>query len=518
MRFLFEDYLLDTNRRELRRGHALLSVEPQVLDLLAFLIGNRDRVVSKDDLLASVWGGRIVSESTIGSRINAARRVLGDSGEQQRLIRTITSKGVRFVGGVREHLAPDEPVAPCFSSRLSIVVLPFTNLSNDPELEYFADGITDDLTTDLSQIPGSFVIARTTAFTLKGKSVDVRRIGREFGVFYVVEGSLRRAGDSVRVNVQLTDAESGAHLWADRFDTDPASLARPQNEILGRLAQILSFKLVEGAGLHIERERGLEADPQDLLIYGWAMFNRATTPAILREAQLVFERVLKIEPNSVAAKMGIGYALASNVANYWSTSVQQDKARAEQLLLQAMEHDPNSFRTRGALGLLRRLQNRLDESRIELETAIELAPNYAPSFWTLGTTLTVLGEPEAAIRETEKGLSLSPPGVAVPVAYTNLSQGHLLLGHVEQAIEFARRARVSNPRLYFTHTLLAAALGVKGELDEARAVLAEAIKLRPEFNSLARWRAYMTWGSPKYWALRQRTTIRGLRRAGMPDE
>jgi TolB-like protein len=414
--YLFEDYALDTDRRELRRGAVLSSMEPQVFDLLVFLVSNRDRVVSKDDLLASVWGGRIVSESTLASRINAARRIIGDSGEQQRLIRTTIGKGVRFVGAVQERQAAAEP-AISIPPRLSIIVLPFTNLSNDPELEFSADGITDDLTTDLSQIPGSFVIAHNTALTLKGDSVDVKRIGREFGACYVVEGSLRRAGESVRVNVQLVDAESGAHLWADRFDYNPANLAPAQNEILGRLARTLSLKLVGAAGLHIERQEALDAEPRDLLIRGWALFNRATTAAILREAQVVFERVLEIEPDSIGARIGVGYALAVNVANYWSTSVERDKARAEQLLLEAIEHDANSARARAALGLLRRVQNRLDESRIELEMAVALAPNYAAAFWMLSTTLILLGQPDAAIIVAEKGLRFSPSGEAVPTAY-----------------------------------------------------------------------------------------------------
>jgi tetratricopeptide (TPR) repeat protein len=317
--------------------------------------------------------------------------------------------------------------------------------------------------------------------------------------------------------VQLIDAESGAHLWADRFDANPANPAQAQNEILGRIARTLGRKLVEAAGLRIERQRPIDTDPQDLLIRGWAIFNRATTAAILHEAQAVFERVLEIEPGSIGARIGIGYALAVNVANYWSTSVEQDKARAERLLLEAIVHDANSARARAALGLLRRVQNRLDQSRIELEMAVALEPNYASAFWMLATTLILLGQPEAAIPVGEKGLRLIQYGEAAPAAYMALGQAHLLLGHVEQAIEFARKARASNPRIYITNTMLAAALGLKGELDEARAVLAEAIKLRPEFNSLARWRAYMTWGSPEYWALRERTTIVGLRRAGMPD-
>src|SRR6516165_3285420 len=228
VRSRFEDYVLDTERRELRRGSALLSMEPQVFDVLAFLVRNRDRVVSKDDLLASVWGGRIVSESTLASRINAARRAIGDTGEEQRLIRTIIGKGIRFIGAVQQQ-ADAEPAIPAAAPPLSIVVLPFTNPSNDPDLACLVDGITDDLTTDLSRISGSFVIARNTAFTYKGQSVDVKQLGCELGVRYVLEGSVRWTGDLARVNVQLTDAESGAHLWADRFDTDRAGFPEAQD-------------------------------------------------------------------------------------------------------------------------------------------------------------------------------------------------------------------------------------------------------------------------------------------------
>jgi TolB-like protein len=207
MQYWFENFVLDRDRRELRRDDALLPIQAQVFDLLAFLVENHHRVVSKDDLLASIWGGRIVSESTLFSRINAARRAIGDSGAQQRLIRTIIGKGVRFVGAVHEQYAPGKPAAP--APRLSIAVLPIANLSSDPELGHFADGLADDLTTDLSRNPEIFVLARNTALTYKSESVDVRRLGREFGVRYVLEGSVYSIGNQVRMNVQLADAENG---------------------------------------------------------------------------------------------------------------------------------------------------------------------------------------------------------------------------------------------------------------------------------------------------------------------
>jgi TolB-like protein len=288
-----------------------------------------------------------------------------------------------------------------------MVVLPFANFSNDPGLEYVADRATDDLTTDLFRISGGFVIARNTAFTLKGKPVDVKKIGRELGVRYVIEGSVRGTGDLLGLNVRLTDAESGAHLWADRFDSDLAALSQPQSEITGRLARTINFKVVEAESLRIERESALDLDPQDLLIRGWAALVRPISTASRRDALRIFEQTLEIDSDSVAARIGVANTLTWNIGDGWSTSVRKDQARAEQLLLEAIEGDANSFRARQGLGLLRRLQNRLDESRIELEAAIALLPNYAPAFCQLGMTLTCLGRPDAAIPEIEKSIRLA---------------------------------------------------------------------------------------------------------------
>jgi TolB-like protein/DNA-binding winged helix-turn-helix (wHTH) protein len=398
--FIFGDHRLDVGRRELRRGAELIAVEPQVFDLLVYLVRNRDRVVSKDDLLATVWGGRIVSESTLTSRINAVRKAVGDSGEAQRLIRTVPRKGIRFVGVVREEQKPAAPVdvpptvniarpvlaygmnaaevtatpfvavqaqpgsvrrmelrhalitaslvavvgiaiaawwawpnaglrpaprqagpqnPPAAASteskpapRLSIVVLPFENLSKDPDEEYFADGITDDLTSDLSRIAGSFVIARNTAFTYKGIAVDVKQISRELGVRYVLEGSVRRAGDQVQVNVQLIDAESGAHIWTDRCETDRRNLAETQGMITGRLARALNLELMRDAGRRIEEETA-DPDARDLVMRGWALWYRPRAPAANQEAQRAFERALEIDPRSIDAKIGLARALVTNL-------------------------------------------------------------------------------------------------------------------------------------------------------------------------------------------------------------
>ena len=218
MPLAFGDYTLDIDRRELSRVGEPVALAPQVFDLLVYLVRNRDRVVSKDDLIEAVWGGRIVSESALTTRLNAVRNAIGDSGAEQRLIRTVHRKGVRFVGTVREQHEPFQSVPPPIAPRLSIVVLPFTNLSDDREQQYFADGITEDLTTDLSQLRDLFVISRNTAFTYQGKRVDTKQIGHDLGVRYVLEGSVRRSGNQLRVNAQLIDAATDAHLWAERFD------------------------------------------------------------------------------------------------------------------------------------------------------------------------------------------------------------------------------------------------------------------------------------------------------------
>jgi TolB-like protein len=238
---LFEDFSLDVRRRELRRGADLLTLEPKVFDLLAFLIENRERVVTRDELIAHVWNGRIVSESALATCINASRAALNDSGDKQRLIKTLQRKGIRFVGEVREkEPAPHgsaqpqaETAAPPLElpDRPSMAVLPFQNLSSDPEQEYFADGIVEDIIAGLSRISWLFVIARNSSFVYKGRAVDIKQVGRELGVRYVLEGSVRKSGDRIRIAAQLVEAQSGSHLWADRYDRSYSDIFDLQDEI-----------------------------------------------------------------------------------------------------------------------------------------------------------------------------------------------------------------------------------------------------------------------------------------------
>jgi TolB-like protein/class 3 adenylate cyclase/Tfp pilus assembly protein PilF len=413
-------------------------------------------------------------------------------------------------------------------ARLSIVVLPFSNLSNDPDQEYFADGITDDLTTDLSRISGSFVIARTTAFTYKGKPIDVKQIGRELGVRYILEGSVRRTGDQVRINAQLIDAESGGHLWADQFDTSRANLAETQSEITGRLAWTLNLALLSDASRRIEHENVVDPDARDLIMLGWAWWYAGPQSLkVMQEARTAFERALEIDPASIGAKIGLARILANRSANPWKTdtfeqeAVQRDLARADQLLSEAIASDPNQPMAYAVLGYMRRLQARLPESRIALEKALALDPNFEWANMQLGWTLMFLGECKDAIPLGEKSLQLSSRDPNISVRYELLSYCHLVLNHVDEAIDLLIKGRTANPRDWFFPYGLAGALGLKGDLDAGKAALAESLKLRPEVTSLAQFHFWVPWTrkdrSPRYWAQEDKTLDEGLRRIGFPE-
>ena len=260
MLFLFADHTLDTDRRELLRGSEPVAVEPQVFDLVIYLLANRDRVVSKDDLIAAVWGGRVVSESTLSSRINAARKAVGDNGAQQRLMH-IARKGIRFVGAVRTQsrgaaAPPPDVIALSLPDRPAIAVLPFINMSGDPDQEYFADGLTEDIITGLSRQHWFFVIARNSTFTYKGRSVDVREVAAQLGVRYILKGSVRKAANRVRVTSQLIDVTNSSHLWAEKYDRELTDIFALQDDITNRvIGSVGPQVLVTEAALLKERRR-----------------------------------------------------------------------------------------------------------------------------------------------------------------------------------------------------------------------------------------------------------------------
>ena len=290
MRFAFEDHMLDPDRRELTRGSEAVAVGPQVFDLLVHLVRNRERVVSKDNLIDAVWGGRIISESTLTSHINAVRKAIGDTGEEQRLVRTIARKGYRFVGDVREADAseradpakPHEPLAQALvlPDRPSIAVLPFLNLSGDPAQDYFVDGVVEDIISALSRIGWLFVIARNSSFTYKGRAVDVKQVGRELGVRYILEGSLRKAANRVRITGQLVDAITGANLWSERFDGKIDDIFDLQDQMTTSVVGAIAPRL-EHAEIERARHKPTESlDAYDYYLRGMWKFRQVARSAI----------------------------------------------------------------------------------------------------------------------------------------------------------------------------------------------------------------------------------------------
>jgi tetratricopeptide (TPR) repeat protein len=347
----------------------------------------------------------------------------------------------------------------------------------------------------------------------------VKLLGRDLGVRYAIEGSVRRAGNQLQVNVQLIDAENGAHLWADRFAIDRANLGEAQGEITGRLARTFDLQLAVAAGRRIAREGVANPDAQALVLRGRACLIRSTSLQARQEAQRAFERALLIDPESIDAKVNLATTLVINLLDGWSPSPPQDQARAEQLLLVAIEQDSNLAKAHLAMGMLRRSQGALTEAQIELERAFALDRNNDLAACQLGLMLAFRGQPEAAIPYLEKAIRLSPHGPNLGVVLAELGACHLLLGHVDQAADLLRRGRAANPLYWYIHFWLAGTLGLKGDLDEARAALTKAIELEPGVSSLARYRTQHPWEiDPAYLALRTKTLDVGLRRAGFPDE
>ncbi|MGB8608318.1 winged helix-turn-helix domain-containing protein, partial [Bradyrhizobium sp.] len=341
MRYLFEEYAFDTDRRELHRGADVVSVAPQVFDLLDYLIRNRERVVSKDDLIDVIWKGRSVSDAALTTRLNAARSALGDSGEEQRLIKTLPRKGFRFVGPVREAKGPapaqqPKPALP-LPEKPSIAVLPFTNLSSDLEQEYFADGMVDDIITALSRFKALFVIARNSSFTYKGRAVDVKQIGRELGVRYVLEGSVRKAANRVRITGQLVDTATGAHLWADRFDGGLGDVFDLQDQVtesvVGAIAPALEKAEIERA----KRKPTESLDAYAIYLRGLARFYQFAGRQVNDEALRLFNNAIEIDPDFASAYARAAACYAYAKGNGWISGTPSEIAEVTRLAQRAVE-------------------------------------------------------------------------------------------------------------------------------------------------------------------------------------
>jgi TolB-like protein/DNA-binding SARP family transcriptional activator/Tfp pilus assembly protein PilF len=411
-------------------------------------------------------------------------------------------------------LAAQVGLATIAAPPLSIVVLPLVNVSRDPDQEYFADGITDDLTTDLSRIDGSFVIARHTAFTYKGKDVDVREIGHELGVRYVLAGSVRRVGERVTINAELIDAATAEQVWVERFEGSRLDLPALHNEVTSRVAATLRLELMGAEGRRMERDHRPDLAAADDALRGWAILYRPYSREKWAEAQRLFERAIAKDPDTVDALTGLAHVLLG-----YSNTPTDNRRHAEALLRRALDVEPNRAATHFVLGMLRRHQGRMPEAVEAYQTAIALDRNYARAHLYLGATLVFMGRAEEAISLVHYAMRLNPRDPNIADHFFTLGTAEALLGQSDEAIVSLQRANAANPRLWYVHMNLAAAYGMQQRIDEAKRELSESQRLRPEFASLAAIKAAM----PQYdyfsnVAQAQQTVFTGMRRAGLPDE
>jgi TolB-like protein/class 3 adenylate cyclase len=412
--------------------------------------------------------------------------------------------------------APPIP-QPAVAPRLSIVVLPLTNLSDDREQQYFADGITEDVTTDLSRIAHSFVISRNTAFTYRNKAIDTKQIGRELGVRYVLEGSVRCSGNRVRVSAQLIDAAVDAHLWAEQFDADTADLFTLQSEITSQLANALGVELIAAEAARPKEH----PDALDYILRGRAVLLKPRTPETHREAIDLYERALALDPQSVEAQSRLAAVLVMSVGTGMTNSASAvlDIARAERLVDQALAASPRYTFPHVVKGHVLRVRSRWEEAISEYEAALALDHNSVYALNSLGLCKLYAGSIEEAIPLVEQAIRLSPRDPGIGHCYNLIGNVHLLQSRIEKAIVWLEKARSAMPGVPIFRSRLAAAYALRGETERAAAELAEARRLNKDlFSSIARLKAGRPWGVPKIHALFEATYFTGLRKAGMPEE
>jgi TolB-like protein len=491
--FLFSDHRLDTSRRELRRGSEAIAVEPQVFDLLVYLVENRDRVVSKDDLIASIWRGRIVSDSTLTSRINAARKAVGDSGDAQKLIRTIARKGIRFVGDVRVEGGgpsraggPADDVrerprqAPPLPDRPAIAVLPFTNMTDDPAQEYFSDGISEDIITALSKLRWFFVIARNSSFVYKGKAVHLKQVAEELGVGYVVEGSVRKVGERVRITAQLNDVATGSHIWAERYDRELADVFAVQDEITEAIVAAIEPQLYAAENFRARRKAPDSMDAWDLVMRALSHYWRVTRQDNV-VAQALLEKATAIDPHYGQA-LGVLATSHTFSAHMGWEDMATAAPNAEHAAASAILADSEDPWAHFALGGVYLFARRFDDSLAEFELALRLNPNFSLAQGYYGLALAYCGRWQEAVSAAQRALLLSPRDPLSAVYCGIASYAQFVGRNYDEAMRLAREGIRQRADFVGAHRVLTAAAGMAGQTDAAKAALQELRRAQPNIS------------------------------------
>lgn len=493
MRYVFGEHSLDLARRELRRGAEAIAVEPQVFDLLAFLIRNRDRVISKDDLIASVWHGRIVSESTLTSRINAARKAIGDSGAEQRLIRTLPRKGIRFLAPVEEdaaviaspqsspqpawqparhagELPPGDRMRPAAPHRASIAVLPFVEDAGADSHGGLARALVHDIITRLAKLRAMLVIAQGTVFALHEQGLSPQDAARRLDVDYVARGTVGRHGNRLSVSVELSDARSSLIVWADRYTRSIDDAFLILDDIGDSIVSAIASEIEA-----VERGRAILKPPNSLDAWSahhrglWHMyrFNKADNDL----AQTFFAKAVALDPTFSRAHAGLSFTHWQSAFQGWAdrqTALDQAYAAAGESLM-ADDRDPAGHWAMGRALWLRGLR---DQSLAELGLSVELSPNFAQAHYSLAFVHSQAGDPATAISSADQSHRLSPFDPMLFAIFASRAMALVRLGRMDEAADWAIKG-AARPNAHAQILAIAAyALALAGRLPEGRAYLA----------------------------------------------
>ena len=534
--FRFADFEIDVARQELRRAGAAIHIEPQVFDVLVHLVRNHNRTVSREELVDTVWKGRVVSEAALSSRIAAARKALGDTGNDQRLIRTVHKRGFRFVGevadtsGAQALRGDDAPVAISYEEsagfaplaasprplslpdKPSIAVLPFQNMSGDPDQEYFADGLTEDIITGLSRQPWFFVIARNSSFAYKGEAVDVRDVASELGVRYVLEGSVRRSANRVRVTGQLIDATIGNHLWADRYDRELSDIFELQDEITNSVIGSVGPQILVAEAARVRRKPPQNIDAWDLVMQAlphmWRM-----SPDEHRRAQTLLQQAVELDPNYAHAHALLGWIYITMFNLNVRSPIGEFTDKAIDAGGHAVELDDQEPWGHLVVGLGHARRRRPEPARAHLTRAIELNPNFALGYAGLGYALAAGRQPERGLQALEQAHRLSPrdPFLATYAPIVRY-MAFFALGRYEETVTVCRQTAALHPHHVGAWRLMTVSLGLLGRIEEAREALAHTLTLQPDLSS-----AHVTKDTVFADPADRARFLEGLRKAGLKD-
>jgi TolB-like protein len=515
----FERYVLDLRRGCLLNADREVELRPKSFHVLQYLVENAGRLVAKEELIKAVWPNVAVTDESVTRCVSEVRSALDDN--RQQIIRTVPRRGYVLAVPVVAASAPDRkaPFTRDKRSRFSIVVLPFADLTGDSGQRCLADAITEGLIAYLSRIRDSFVIARSTASAYQARTLDVKRIGRELGVRYVLEGSEQRTATRVRVNARLVDAASGAHVWADQFDADPSDPFQMQDAIVTRLARALHIELAEVEAARIAQARAMPADAENLALRAEAIFlrygvNRRETEG----AYALCEQAVETDRSNVRALRILAMRFAFRITSMQSTEVDGDMRRAAEYAARARAADPNSYRTHQANARVLLARSRPEEAVAEAEHSLSLNPGFIPAYLDLATANLYLCRPETVIDYARTAMRLSPADPYVDNFHAHAGRAYFMQERYDPAVECMRRAVAMNPEFPLHHRFLAASLAQNGQDVEAREAMRRYLSLSgTKIRTLAAYAALPPRSRHPIYLLFRKHLIEGVTKAGMPE-